>query len=38
MSRIDPTTEQVTATINVGGRPEGLAAGAGAVWVAVQAR
>src|SRR6185437_14938971 len=34
VSRIDPGTGTVTHTIRVGRRPTGVAAGAGAVWVA----
>lgn len=34
VSRIDPATNQVTATIGVGGRPTRLTAGSAAVWVA----
>jgi len=34
VSRIDPTTGQVTATIPVGGSPFGIAAGFGSIWVA----
>ena len=37
VSRIDPSTDDVTQTIEVGERPEGLAFGGGAVWVTVQA-
>jgi virginiamycin B lyase len=33
VSRIDPATNQVVATIGVGRAPSGLAVGAGAVWV-----
>ena len=33
VSRIDPATNQVVATIPVGRAPSGLAVGAGAVWV-----
>jgi hypothetical protein len=31
--RIDPTINQITATVEVGARPRALAAGEGAVWV-----
>lgn len=34
VTRIDPTTNQITAVIDVGGGPVGLAAGAGSIWVA----
>jgi YVTN family beta-propeller protein len=34
VSRIDPTTNQVTATISLGGHPVGIAAGYGSIWVA----
>lgn len=34
VSRIDPTSGQVTATIPVGGSPFGIAAGFGSIWVA----
>jgi YVTN family beta-propeller protein len=37
VSRIDPNTNQVVATVRVGNRPLGIAVGAGAVWVTVQA-
>ena len=33
--RIDPRTNRVVATIRIGNRPQGIAAGQGAVWVAV---
>jgi YVTN family beta-propeller protein len=36
VSRVDPTTDAVSATINVGQAPFGIASGAGAVWVANQ--
>jgi YVTN family beta-propeller protein len=35
LSRIDPSTNRVVATIHVGGQPESVAVGGGAVWVAV---
>jgi YVTN family beta-propeller protein len=38
VSRIDPRTRTVVATIRVGNRPVGIAAGGGLVWVAVQAK
>ena len=34
VSRIDPGTNQVTATISVGGNPVGVVAGFGSIWVA----
>jgi YVTN family beta-propeller protein len=36
VSRIDPDKNEVVATIDVGGHPEGIAAGQGRVWVTVQ--
>ena len=33
MTRIDPASGHVTATIDVGGYPREVAVGAGAVWV-----
>ena len=33
VSRIDPATNRVTATIPVGEGPDGIAVGSGAVWV-----
>ncbi len=33
LSRVDPATGRVAATVRVGARPCGLAAGAGAIWV-----
>jgi YVTN family beta-propeller protein len=33
VSRIDPRTNRVVATIKIGNRPQGIAAGHGAVWV-----
>ena len=38
VSRIDPQSKKVVATIHVGGSLRGIAVGAGAVWVSVQAR
>jgi YVTN family beta-propeller protein len=38
VSRIDPRTRTVVATIRVGNRPVGIAAGGGLVWVTVQAK
>ena len=35
VSRIDPETNAVVATIEVGPRPDHIAAGEGGVWVAV---
>jgi YVTN family beta-propeller protein len=35
VSRIDPSSSGVVATIKVGGTPSGIAVGAGQVWVAV---
>jgi YVTN family beta-propeller protein len=37
VSRIDPTTGDVTETIEVGNRPEQIAVSSGTVWVTVQA-
>jgi len=37
VSRIDPRSRQVVATIHVGNAPAGIDVGAGAVWVTVQA-
>jgi virginiamycin B lyase len=37
VSRIDPRTNRVTATIRVGADPKQLAVGDGAVWVAAVA-
>ena len=37
VSRIDPATNEVVATIEVGNAPAGIAVGDGFVWVAVQA-
>jgi len=37
VSRIDPRTRKVVATIKVGNRAAGIAVGEGAVWVTVQA-
>jgi YVTN family beta-propeller protein len=34
ISRIDPTTNQVAATVTIGGSPFGMAAGFGSLWVA----
>jgi YVTN family beta-propeller protein len=34
VNRIDPTTGNVTRTVPVGGLPDGIAVGPGAVWVA----
>ena len=34
VSRIDPATNQVTATVRVGGSPRDVAVGSGRVWVA----
>ena len=36
VSRIDPSTNSVVATIRVGNSPLGIAVGAGYVWVTVQ--
>lgn len=36
VSRIDPRTNHVIATIPVGHRPQGIAIAAGAVWVTVR--
>ena len=36
VSRIDPNSGRVVATITVGGTPEDVAVGAGAVWVTVE--
>jgi YVTN family beta-propeller protein len=36
VSRIDPRTNAVTATVAVGHRPQGIAIAAGAVWVTVR--
>jgi DNA-binding beta-propeller fold protein YncE len=33
--RIDPRTNKVVKTIQVGGKPEGLAVGPDGVWVSV---
>jgi YVTN family beta-propeller protein len=33
VSRVDPTSDRVVATVDVGGAPAGIAAGAGSVWV-----
>jgi YVTN family beta-propeller protein len=33
VSRIDPATGKVTATVKTGGTPLGIAYGAGALWV-----
>jgi len=33
VARIDPVTNRVTATVDVGGQPESIAAGSGGVWV-----
>jgi YVTN family beta-propeller protein len=38
VSRIDPQSNKVIATIHVGSSPQRIAVGAGAVWVSVQAR
>jgi YVTN family beta-propeller protein len=35
VSRIDPTTAEVTATVTVGGTPTGVAFGAERVWISV---
>ena len=37
MSRIDPGTNEVVATIDVGNAPSGIAFADGFVWVTVQA-
>ena len=37
VSRIDPGTGKVVATIRVGNAPSGIAVSAGHVWVSVQA-
>ncbi len=34
MDRIDPASGTVTRTVQVGGLPDGIAVGPGAVWVA----
>lgn len=36
VSRIDPATNEVVATIEVGHRPLGVAVGNGLVWVTVR--
>jgi len=38
VSRIDPRTDEVVATIPLGNSPQAIAVGGGAVWVTVQAR
>jgi YVTN family beta-propeller protein len=38
VSRIDPRTARVVATIQVGHRPQGVAVAGGAVWVTVRPR
>ena len=38
VSRIDPQSNRVIATIRVGHSLQGIAVGGGAVWVSVQAR
>jgi YVTN family beta-propeller protein len=38
VSRIDPRTNEVVATIRLGNSPRAIAVGGGAVWVTVQAR
>jgi YVTN family beta-propeller protein len=38
VSRIDPQTNDVVATIRVGNSPQAIAVGGGAVWITVQAR
>ena len=37
LSRLDPSTRRVVATIDVGGAPRGVAAGDGAIWVTAHA-
>jgi YVTN family beta-propeller protein len=37
VSRVDPATNEVVATIEVGRHPDHIAAGEGGVWVAVHA-
>ena len=37
VSRIDPATSEVVATIEIGAAPSGIAVGDGAVWVTAQA-
>ena len=37
LSRIDPATNEVVATVDVGNRPSGVAVGNGDVWVTIQA-
>jgi YVTN family beta-propeller protein len=37
VSRIDPVTNEVVATIKVGNAPSGITFGDDAVWVSVQA-
>jgi YVTN family beta-propeller protein len=37
VSRIDEATQRVTATIEVGHRPQGIAVAGGSVWVTVRA-
>ena len=37
MSRIDPATNEVVETIEIGNAPYGVVVGEGFVWVAVQA-
>jgi YVTN family beta-propeller protein len=37
VSRIDPATSRVVATIHLGNSPRRIAVGAGKVWVTVQA-
>jgi len=36
VSRIDPLSGDVVATIHVGNRPSGIMVGSGAVWVTIQ--
>jgi YVTN family beta-propeller protein len=37
VSRVDPETDKVIATIHVGNAPSGIAAAGGRVWVTVRA-
>jgi YVTN family beta-propeller protein len=37
VSRIDPATNEVVKTIEVGGAPSGIVVAGGVVWVAIQA-
>ena len=37
VSRIDPTTNEVVRTIDIGNAPAGIAVANGLVWVAAQA-